>query len=58
MDKYSPGLSQEQTESSQELANLGAGGDDMSIFGWQHVFAETKKGVAEHLKQWTNKKCK
>ncbi|GCB19386.1 hypothetical protein AAWM_02271 [Aspergillus awamori] len=55
MDKYSPGLSQEQTETSQELANLGAGGDDMSIFGWQHVFAETKKGVAEHLKQWTNK---
>ncbi|OAQ90478.1 hypothetical protein VFPFJ_04638 [Purpureocillium lilacinum] len=35
-----------------ELGALGGGQESLRMFCWQHVFAETKRGLAEMLRNW------
>ncbi|GJN78285.1 hypothetical protein PLIIFM63780_001778 [Purpureocillium lilacinum] len=38
--------------SAAELGELGGGQESLRMFCWQHVFADTKRGLAEMLRNW------
>lgn len=52
MDEEWPGLREQWLASRMELAKLGGGEESLHIFGWQHMFVETKERVAHKLKVW------
>lgn len=39
-------------KSAAEIDKLGAGPESLRNFAWQHVFTETKYGLAELLTEW------
>lgn len=53
MDETYPGLREWWIESRGEIAKLGGGEESLRMFGWQHMFVETKGRVARKLETWS-----
>lgn len=51
-----PGLQKPWIESRCEIGKIGAGHESLEIFGWQHMFVETKERLAFKLEDWTRKR--
>lgn len=47
-----PALQEEWMTSRNEIAEVGAGHESLEIFGWQHMFVETKERLAFKLEEW------
>lgn len=47
MDHFFPGLAQSWSASNKEADEMGTAGTSLHIFGWQHVFPETKGRIAK-----------
>lgn len=50
-----PGLQKPWIESRCEIGKIGAGHESLEIFGWQHMFVETKGRLAFKLEEWIRK---
>lgn len=51
-----PALQKEWMTSRNEIAEVGAGHESLEIFGWQHMFVETKERLAFKLEEWIRRK--
>lgn len=51
-----PTLQEEWITSRKEIAEVGAGHESLEIFGWQHMFVETKERLAFKLEEWIRRK--
>ena len=51
-----PGLQKPWIESRCEIGKIGAGHESLDIFGWQHMFVETKERLALKLEDWIRKR--
>ena len=50
-----PGLQKPCIESRCEIGKIGAGHESLEMFGWQHMFVETKERLAFKLEEWIRK---
>lgn len=47
MDHFFPGLARKWFDSNKEADEMGTAGASLHMFGWQHVFTETKGRIAK-----------
>lgn len=51
MDRFFPGLAQIWFDSSKEADEMGTAGTSLHMFGWQHIFTETKGRIAKMVSE-------
>lgn len=51
-----PGLQEPWDAAKNNIAKLGAGHESLEVFGWQHMFVETKERLACKLEEWIRRK--
>ncbi|GAD99166.1 predicted protein [Paecilomyces variotii No. 5] len=52
MEEEWPGLREKWLASREELSTLGGGEQSLHLFGWQHMFVDTKERLAHKLDIW------
>ncbi|KAJ9359941.1 hypothetical protein DTO027B9_1493 [Paecilomyces variotii] len=52
MDEEWPGLRERWLASREEISTLGGGEQGLHLFGWQHMFVDTKERLAHKLDVW------
>ena len=51
-----PGLQGPWDTAKNNIAKLGAGHESLEMFGWQHMFVETKERLAHKLEEWITRR--